>query len=83
MVIKSAFVHSGWSYGKGDDQYDNESIGSTKTVVKLEKSMENSSSNKKNEYDTKICRAGSRSIRLSENMSRRCAIVQIAKFIKN
>jgi hypothetical protein len=24
MIIKSTFVHSGWSYGKGDDQYDNE-----------------------------------------------------------
>jgi hypothetical protein len=48
MVIKSTFVHSGWSYGKGDDQYDNESIGSTRTVVYLEKLMENSSRNKKN-----------------------------------
>jgi hypothetical protein len=27
MVIKSTFVHSGWSYGKGDDQYGNESPG--------------------------------------------------------
>jgi hypothetical protein len=36
-------------------QYDNESIGSTETVVKLEKSVENSSSNKKNEYDVKMC----------------------------
>jgi hypothetical protein len=55
MVTKPTFVHSGWSYGKGDDQYDNESIGSTETVVKLEKSMENLSSNKKNEYDVKMC----------------------------
>jgi hypothetical protein len=55
MVIKSAFVHSGWSYGKGDDQYDNDSIGSTETVVKLKKMVENSSSNKKNEYDGKMC----------------------------
>jgi hypothetical protein len=55
MVIKSTFVHSGWSYGKGDDQYDNESIGSTRTVLNLEKLMENSSRNKKNEYDEKMC----------------------------
>jgi hypothetical protein len=37
MVIKSTLVHSGWSYGKGDDQYDNESIGSTRTAFNLEK----------------------------------------------
>jgi hypothetical protein len=55
MVIKLTFVHSGWSYGKGDDQYDNDSIGSTETVVKLKKSVENSSSNKKSEYDGKMC----------------------------
>jgi hypothetical protein len=55
MVIKLTFVHSGWSYGKGDDQYDNESIGSTRTANKLKKSMENSSRNKKNEYDVKMC----------------------------
>jgi hypothetical protein len=55
MVIKSTLVHSGWSYGKGDDQYDNESIGSTRTAVNLENSMENSSRNKENEYDEKMC----------------------------
>jgi hypothetical protein len=55
MVIKSTFVHSGWSYGRGDDQYDNDSVGSTETVVKLKKLMENSSSNKKNEYDGRMC----------------------------
>jgi hypothetical protein len=55
MVIKSTFVHSGWSYGKGDDQYDNESIGSTETAVKLEKSIENSSRNKKNEIVEMMC----------------------------
>jgi hypothetical protein len=33
MVIKSTLVHFGWRYGKGDDQYDNESIGSTRTAV--------------------------------------------------
>jgi hypothetical protein len=55
MVIKSIFVHSGWSYGEGDDQYDNESLGSTRKVFTLKKSMENSSRNKKNEYDAKMC----------------------------
>ena len=48
MVIKEANLHSGWSYGNGDDQYDNESLGSTKGVLNLEKSMENSSNNTKN-----------------------------------
>jgi hypothetical protein len=48
-------LHSGWSYGKGDDQYGNESIGSTRTVFNLEKLVENSSRNKKNEYDEKMC----------------------------
>jgi hypothetical protein len=43
MVIKATLIHSGWSYGNGDDQYNNEWIGSTRTVQKLEKSMENSS----------------------------------------
>jgi hypothetical protein len=32
MVIKATVIHSGWSYGKGDDQYDNESLCSTETV---------------------------------------------------
>jgi hypothetical protein len=49
MVIKLTFVHSGRSYGNGDDQYDNESLGSTRTVFTSEKLMKNSSSNKKNE----------------------------------
>jgi hypothetical protein len=48
MVIKETILHSGWSYGNGDDQYDNESVGSTRTVFRLKKSMENSSRNKKN-----------------------------------
>jgi hypothetical protein len=48
MVIKETILHSGWSYGNGDDQYDNESLGSTGTVFISEKLMENSSSNKKN-----------------------------------
>jgi hypothetical protein len=55
MVIKAAFLHSGWSYGNGDDQYDNESLGSTKTAFNLEKSVENLKKNKKNEYDKKMC----------------------------
>jgi hypothetical protein len=33
MVIKGTILHSGWSYGNGDDQHDNESLGSTRTVV--------------------------------------------------
>jgi hypothetical protein len=55
MVIKSTFVHTGWSYGKGDDQYDNESIGSTETAVKLEKLMENLSCNNQNEIAEIMC----------------------------
>ena len=55
MVIKSTLVHSGWSYGKGDDQYDNESIGSTRTGVNSEKSMENSKRNKKIETIGSMC----------------------------
>jgi hypothetical protein len=37
MVIKDTLLHSGWSYGNGDDQYDNESIGSTKNVFEIKK----------------------------------------------
>ncbi|MGK3740558.1 MAG: hypothetical protein ACI90V_007408 [Bacillariaceae sp.] len=37
MVIKDNILHTGWSYGNGDDQYGNESIGSTKTAVELKK----------------------------------------------
>jgi hypothetical protein len=55
MVIKTTFVHTGWSYGKGDDQYDNESLGSTETAVNLEKSVKISMRNKKNEHDVKMC----------------------------
>jgi hypothetical protein len=51
MVIKDNLLHTGWSYGNGDDQYDNESIGSTKTAVELKKSMENTRKNKKNEQE--------------------------------
>ena len=55
MVIKSTLVQCGWSYGNGDDQYDNESLGSTETAVVLEKSVKNSMKNKKNKYDNKMC----------------------------
>jgi hypothetical protein len=55
MVFKTTLIHCGWSYGKGDDQYDNESIGSTKNAVNLEKSVKNSKKNKKNEHDKKMC----------------------------
>jgi hypothetical protein len=50
MVIKATVIHSGWSYGNGDNQYDNESLCSTETVENLEKKEENSLKNKKNEY---------------------------------
>jgi hypothetical protein len=55
MVIKTTLVHSGWSYGKGDDQYDNESLGSTRKVLTLKKLMENSSRNRKNEQVGIMC----------------------------
>jgi hypothetical protein len=48
MVIKATLLHSGWSYGNGDDQYDNEYIGTSRKEFNLKKSIENSSSNKKN-----------------------------------
>jgi hypothetical protein len=55
MVIKSTFVQCGWSYGNGDDQYDNESLGSTETAVVWEKSVENSMKKKRNKHDNKMC----------------------------
>jgi hypothetical protein len=55
MVIKTTILHSGWSYGNGDDHYNNDSIGSTRTVNNLEKLMENSSRNKKNEPVEIMC----------------------------
>jgi hypothetical protein len=33
MVFKTNTIQCGWSYGNDDDQYDNESLGSTKTAV--------------------------------------------------
>jgi hypothetical protein len=55
MVFKATLIHCRWSYGKGDDQYDSESIGSTKNAVNLEKSVKKLKKNKKNEYDEKMC----------------------------
>jgi hypothetical protein len=55
MVIKTTFVHSGWSYGKGDDQYDNESLGFTRKVLTFKKLIENSSRNRKNEQVGIMC----------------------------
>jgi hypothetical protein len=54
MVIKDTLLHSGWSYGNGDDQYDNESIGSTIDVFSLKKSIEIPKKNKKNENKKKM-----------------------------
>jgi hypothetical protein len=55
MVIKTTFVRSGCSYSKGDDQYDNESLGSTRKVLTLKKSKKNLSRNKKNEQVGIMC----------------------------
>ncbi|OEU08862.1 hypothetical protein FRACYDRAFT_249207 [Fragilariopsis cylindrus CCMP1102] len=55
MVLKTKLVQPGWSYGNDDDQYDNESLGSTKTALNLENSVKNPMKNKKNEHDEKIC----------------------------
>jgi hypothetical protein len=55
MVIKDNLLHTGWSYGNGDDQYDNESIGSTKNVFEIKKSMENSRRNEQNDQNGQVC----------------------------
>jgi hypothetical protein len=55
MVFKTTLIPCGWSYGNGDDQYDNESLGSTINVINLKKSVENLMNNKKNEYDETMC----------------------------
>jgi hypothetical protein len=55
IVLKTAIIQYGWSYSKGDDQYDNESLGSTETAVNLEKSVKISVRNKKNEHEVKMC----------------------------
>ena len=55
MVIKDTFLHSGWSYGNGDDQYDNESVGSTKKVTETEKFAGKSKENRQNKNEGKMC----------------------------
>jgi hypothetical protein len=55
MVIKANLLHSGWSYSNGDDQYDTESLGSTKKVFTLKKSTKNSSRNRKNNKVGILC----------------------------
>jgi hypothetical protein len=55
MVIKDTLLHSGWSYGNGDDQYDNESVGSTKNVFETEKSAGKSTKNRQNKNEGKMC----------------------------
>jgi hypothetical protein len=55
MVIKDTVLHSGWSYGNGDDQYDNESLGSTKNVFETEKFAGKSKENRRNTHEGKMC----------------------------
>ena len=55
MVIKTNLLHTGWSYGNGDDQYENESIGSTMNAVELKKLMENSERKDQNDQGEIMC----------------------------
>ena len=55
MVIKDNLLHTGWSYGNGDDQYDNESVGSTKNVTEMEKFEGKMTKNRQNGSDIKMC----------------------------
>jgi hypothetical protein len=55
MVIKDAPIHYGWSYGNGDDQYDNESVGSTKKVTETEKFAGKMEENRQNKNEGKMC----------------------------
>ena len=55
MVIKDTLLHSGWSYGNGDDQYDNESVGSTKNVFETKKFAGKSKENRRNNHEGKMC----------------------------
>jgi hypothetical protein len=55
MVIKDNFIHTGWSYGNGDDQYDNESVGSTKNVIETKKFAEKLKENRQNKHEGKMC----------------------------
>jgi hypothetical protein len=51
MIVKTNLLHPGWSCGNGNDQYDNESIGSTKSVFSLERLVENSKKKEKNDKE--------------------------------
>jgi hypothetical protein len=55
MVIKDTILHSGWSYGNGDDQYDNESVGSTKNAIETEKFAGKTKENRRNKHEGKMC----------------------------
>jgi len=50
MVIKTTLPHSGWSYCNGDDQYENDSIGSTVNAKNLEKVASNLTKNDQKSY---------------------------------
>jgi len=51
MIINTRSIQPGWSYGKADVQYDNESLGSTKDGFKSEKSVKNSKKKEKNDKE--------------------------------
>ena len=51
MVIETTRPHSGWKYGNVDDQYDNDSVGSTKK--RLESGKIGTKMNKQNLCATK------------------------------
>ena len=50
MVINTTLSHSGWSYSNGDDQYENNSIGSTISAKILEKLAANKTKNDQQSY---------------------------------
>jgi hypothetical protein len=51
MIISTRYLHPGWSHGKVDEQYDNESLGSTKDGFKSGKSAKNSKKKEKNDQE--------------------------------
>jgi hypothetical protein len=55
MVIKTPIIQCGWSYGNGDDQYDNESVGSTKPAINPEKKARKLKKHSQNEKPKKMC----------------------------
>ena len=55
MVFKTHINHCGWSYGKGDDQYDTESIGSTKAATNSAKFDGKMKENDENGDGRKMC----------------------------